>query len=83
MSSTLLVSGRGQITLPALVRKRWGIKGGDVMVLETRPTEIVLRPAVVLEYEQYTDAQIAAWDAADALDDRERARLLKALGESE
>ena len=81
MSSTLVVSSRGQITLPARVRKRLGIKGGDVVVLEDRPSEIVLRPGIVLEYERYTDEQIAAWDAADALDDQERARLLDVLGQ--
>ena len=80
MSSTLVVSNRGQITLPARVRKRLGIKGGDVVILEDRSTEIVLRPGIVLEYERYSDEQIAAWDAADALDDQERTRLLKALG---
>ena len=80
MSSTLVVSSRGQITLPARVRKRLGIKSGDVVILEDRPEEIVLRPGIVLEYERYTDEQIAEWDAADALDDQERARLLEALG---
>lgn len=80
MSSTLVVSSRGQITLPARVRKRLGIKSGDVVILEDRPEEIVLRPGIVLEYERYTDEQIAEWDAADALDDQERRRLLEALG---
>ena len=80
MSSTLVVSSRGQITLPARVRKRLGIKSGDVVILEDRPEEIVLRPGIVLEYERYTDEQIAEWDAADALDDQERTRLLEALG---
>lgn len=80
MSSTLVVSSRGQITLPARVRKRLGIKSGDVVILEDGPEEIVLRPGIVLEYERYTDEQIAEWDAADALDDQERTRLLEALG---
>lgn len=81
MSSTLVVSSRGQITLPARVRKRLGIKSGDVVILEDRPEEIVLRPGIVLEYERYTDEQIAEWDAADALNDQERTRLLEALGQ--
>lgn len=79
MAQTLVVSDRGQITLPARVRKRMGIKGGDVMILEDRSAEIVLRPGIVLEFERYTDEQIAEWDAADRLDDAERARLLRAL----
>lgn len=79
MAQTLVVSDRGQITLPAKVRKRMGIKGGDVMILEDRNEEIVLRPGIVLEFERYSDEQIAEWDAADVLDDQERARLLEAF----
>lgn len=79
MSATLIVSNRGQITLPAATRKRLGIKGGDVVVLEDRDNEIVLKPAVVLEIELYTDAQIAEWDAADRLDDDERRRIVDAV----
>ncbi len=79
MTQTLIVSDRGQITLPARVRKRMGIKGGDVMILEDRSEEIVLRPGIVVEFERYTEEQIAEWDVADRLDDEERARLLQAL----
>ena len=32
----MVVSGRGQITLPAALRKRLGLKGGDVVILEDR-----------------------------------------------
>ena len=79
MSHTLVVSGRGQITLPAATRKRLGIKGGDVVILEDRGGEIVLKPGMVLEIQQYSDDQIAQWDADDKLDDRERARILDAV----
>ena len=79
MSDTLIVSSRGQITLPAATRKRLGIKGGDVVVLEDRGNEIVLKPGVVLEVEIYSDEQIAAWGAADRLDDGERERIVDAI----
>ena len=79
MPQTLVVSGRGQITLPATTRKRFGIKGGDVVILEDRGGEIVLKPGVVLEVQQYSDDQIARWDADDRLDDRERAGILDAV----
>ena len=36
MATTLVVSNRGQVTLPAAMRKRLGIKGGDVVILEDR-----------------------------------------------
>ena len=79
MPQTLVVSGRGQITLPATTRKRFGIKGGDVVILEDRGGEIVLKPGIVLEVQHYSDEQIAQWDVDDRLDDRERAGILDAV----
>ena len=79
MKETLVVSNRGQITLPATLRKRLGIKGGDVMVLEDRGDEIVLKPGVVVEIQFYSDEQIAQWDAEDTLTGQERARILERL----
>lgn len=79
MSATLIVSNRGQITLPASTRKRLGIKSGDVMILEDRGNEIVLKPGVLLEVELYSDAQIAEWNAADSLDDEERNRIVDSV----
>ncbi|MDE0365664.1 MAG: AbrB/MazE/SpoVT family DNA-binding domain-containing protein [Gammaproteobacteria bacterium] len=79
MAETLIVSNRGQITLPAATRKRLGIKGGDVLILEDRGNEFVLKPGVVLEVDVYSDEQIAQWDAADRLDDGERRRIVDAI----
>ena len=78
MSETLVVSSRGQITLPAL-RKRLGIKSGDVVILEDRGNEVVLKPGIVLEIQHYSDEQIAQWDAEDKLSDQERAEILDTL----
>ena len=79
MPQTLVVSSRGQITLPATTRKRFGIKGGDVVILEDRGNEIVLKPGMVLEVQHYSDDQIAQWDADDRLENQERARILDAV----
>ena len=79
MPQTLVVSGRGQITLPAATRKRLGIKGGDVVILEDRGNEIVLKPGMVLEVQHYSEDQVAQWDADDRLEDRERERILDAV----
>ena len=78
MTTTLIVSNRGQVTLPAAMRKRLGIKGGDVVILEDRGNEIVLKPGVVVELELYSDEQIAQWDADDKLEDDERDRIVDA-----
>jgi antitoxin PrlF len=79
MSETLVVSSRGQITLPAALRKRLGIKSGDVVILEDRGHEVVLKPGIVLEIQHYSDEQIAQWDAEDKLSDQERAEILDTL----
>ncbi|HEX7811436.1 MAG TPA: AbrB/MazE/SpoVT family DNA-binding domain-containing protein, partial [Burkholderiales bacterium] len=65
MKESVLVSSRGQITLPAGVRKRLGIKSGGVILIEERAGEVVLRPAAVMEVEHYADNEIAAWDEQD------------------
>ena len=78
MNETLVVSSRGQVTLPAVVRKRLGIKTGDVLILEDRGGEIVLKPGVVIETQYYRDQEIAQWDDADRLPDWERASVSSA-----
>ena len=67
------------MTLPASLRKRFGIKDGGAIILEERDNELVLKPAMVLEVEMYTDAQVSAWDEADRLDDAERQSVLQRL----
>ena len=79
MRQTLIVSHRGQLTLPANLRKRFGIKNGGAIILEERDNELVLKPAMVLEVEMYTDEQVLAWDEADRLDDVERQTVLQHL----
>ena len=75
MRESLTVSGRGQITLPANMRKRLGIEAGGVLIAEEREGDIVLRPAAVLEIEAYSEADIARWDAEDRLNDAERTAI--------
>jgi antitoxin PrlF len=77
---TLIVSNRGQITLPAQIRKRLGIEAGGVVAAEERDGELVLRPAVVMEVETYSDNDIGRWDEEDRLSPKERDRILRRLG---
>ena len=77
MRESLTVSSRGQITLPAEIRKRMGILAGGVVILEEREGEVALRPAAVLEIETYGDVDIARWNAEDQLEEAERLIILK------
>lgn len=79
MRETLIVSSRGQITLPASMRKHLGIMPGGALIIEERDGVLMLKPATVLEVERYSDEQIAEWDRADALSAKERARILDRL----
>lgn len=77
---TLIVSNRGQITLPVQIRKRLGIEAGGVVAAEERDGELVLRPAVVMEVDTYSDNDIRRWDEEDRLSPKERDRILRRLG---
>ena len=79
MKANLIVSSRGQVTLPASMRKRLGLQGDAVMTAEEQGGRIILTPAIVMETDVYSDAQIAAWDAADSLGDDERQALEQKL----
>ena len=73
MKTNLIVSSRGQLTLPSEIRKKYKIDEGSILVAEDRNGEIVLKPAAVMEVEYYTDDQISEWVAADAFQgDKER-----------
>jgi AbrB family looped-hinge helix DNA binding protein len=79
MRENIVISSRGQITLPAGMRKKLGIRPGGVLIVEDRDGELVLRPAAVLEIETYTNADIARWDKEDQLAPAEKAVIMKKL----
>lgn len=79
MKQSLIVSDKGQITLPAAMRKSLGLAKSAVLTAEQVGGKIVLTPAVVLETELYTDEQIADWDRADTFKKGERRQLSSRL----
>lgn len=66
MKAALTISSRGTLTLPAKLRQSLGLKADDQLIAETVPGGLLLRPAVTLPVEMYTDARIAEFDAAEA-----------------
>ena len=77
MASTLLVSDRGQITLPKRLRERLAIKTGSALVVEEREGALVLRPAAVTPLRVYSDEEIQGWLREDRATPGERRRILK------
>ena len=79
LREVLTVSSRGQITLPAEMRRHLGIEPGGAVIVEDFGGELRLKPAAVLEVELFSDEVIAEWEQADALSDQERQQILKRL----
>ena len=73
MKTTVTVTGRGVVTLPAKLREALGIKADDLLIAETTPDGLLLRPAVTLPVEMYGEARVAEFD-------REEADLARVLG---
>lgn len=78
----LTLSSRGQITLPADMRRQLGLAPGGSVIVEQCGGELRLRPAAVLELEIYSDEEIENWAQADQLTDEERKAILSRLAES-
>ena len=66
MKATVTVTRRGVVTLPAKLREALGIKADDQLIAETTPEGLLLRPAVTLPIEIYTEKRVREFDAAEA-----------------
>jgi AbrB family looped-hinge helix DNA binding protein len=66
MKATLTMTSRGVVTLPAKLREALGLKADDQLIAETTPEGLLLRPAVTLPVEIYSDKRVAEFDAAEA-----------------
>jgi AbrB family looped-hinge helix DNA binding protein len=65
MKTILTVTSRGVITLPAKLRQALGLKAEDQLVAETTPEGLLLRPAVTLPIEIYSDKRVREFDQAE------------------
>lgn len=74
---TLLVSERGQITLPKRLRDRLAITTGSALIIEEKDGGLVLRPAAVTRLRMYSDAEVQGWLREDRVTAVERRRILQ------
>lgn len=65
MKTTITVTSRGVVTLPLGLRKALGIKADDTLIAETTPDGLLLRPAITLPVEIYTDRRIREFDESE------------------
>lgn len=66
MKFILTVSSRGLVALPAKVRKAMALMADDQLLAEMTPEGLLLRPAVTLPVEIYSEERIRKFDAAEA-----------------
>jgi AbrB family looped-hinge helix DNA binding protein len=66
MKATLTLTSRGVVTLPAKLRRALGLRADDQLIAETTPDGLLLRPAVTLPVEIYSERRIREFDEAEA-----------------
>ena len=66
MKTTITVTSRGVVTLPAKLRRALGLKADDRLIAETTPEGLLLRPAVTLPVEIYREKRVREFDEAEA-----------------
>lgn len=66
MKTTLTMTGRGVITLPTKLRNALGLSADDQLIAEMTPEGLLLRPAVTLPIELYSDERLREFDEAEA-----------------
>lgn len=79
-ATALIVSPRGQITLPKPVRARLRLTPGSVLLLREEGGRLVLDPAAVTPVQHYSDQEIERLLAADRVTARERAAIRRRWG---
>ena len=70
----LTMTDRGVISLPKKMRTAFGLHGNDQLIAEMTPQGLLLRHAVTLPIEVYSDARVREFDESEA----ELAAVLKA-----
>jgi len=66
MKVLVTINQRGVITLPARLREELGLKADDQLIAETTSEGLLLRPAVTLPIEKYSEARIQEFDESEA-----------------
>ncbi len=65
MPEKITLRRRGVVTLPSKIRKRYGLKERDDLIVEETPEGLLLKPAVSVPVELYSEERIAEFQEDD------------------
>lgn len=74
---------RGQMVIPAPLRRRFGLEEGNLILFAETPEGILIRPAIALPLERYSPRQKAQYlldNATDRADYLQARRTVQAMG---
>jgi AbrB family looped-hinge helix DNA binding protein len=77
------IGRRGTLVVPAALRRRFGLTEGTLVAAEERADGILLRPAVVVPIEAYSDRRRAEFllnNAVDAADYQAAVTAVREMG---
>src|SRR5690554_977317 len=77
------VGKRGTFVIPAKLRRRFGIEEGSEVLVEETPEGILIRPAITVPIEMYSDERKAEFllsNAVDAEDYRQAQDEVRRMG---
>ncbi|MCM2312352.1 MAG: AbrB/MazE/SpoVT family DNA-binding domain-containing protein [Steroidobacteraceae bacterium] len=66
MGIPVTINGRGVITLPARLRRELGLRADDQLIAEVTPAGLLLRPAVTLPIEIYSQEREREFEEAES-----------------
>lgn len=72
------LSPRGQVTLPADLRRSLGLRAGDAFRVRIDDGRVVLEPVEVVAIELYDDDRIAEFERTSSMSDEELERARSA-----
>jgi AbrB family looped-hinge helix DNA binding protein len=65
MTEKIVIGRRGAMTLPAKLRKRYGLEQNDELLVEETDQGLLLRPVVSMPIEFYSEPRIAEFSEDD------------------
>ena len=76
-NTTIRIGTRGTVVIPANIRRNFRFEQGSLVIAETRPEGLLLRPVVALPVEIYTDERKAEFLLNNAVTSEDYASAVK------